>query len=332
MVVLLVVSVTAGVTIGPVPIGSATVWRIIGDHFGLPVSADWTRAEHSITWDIRLPRVLLAALVGAGLSVVGVAVQALVRNSLADPFVLGISSGAAVGATAVIVLGIAAFGAYTLSIAAFVGAFCSILIVFAVAQRVGRLSPLRLVLSGTAVAYVLSALTSFLVYRAQDTDAAHSVLFWLLGSFGGARWSYLPAPLLALAAGATYLFGRSRALDALAIGDATATTLGIDVHRARVETFLVVSLITGVVVAVSGAIGFVGLMMPHAVRLMVGPNHHRVLPIAALAGASFMVWVDIAARTVVAPEELPVGVLTALIGGPFFVFLMRSKRFGLGDR
>lgn len=328
--VALVVSITVAAMIGPVTIPPGVVWEIVGHRLGLPVEESWTRPQESIVWTIRLPRVLLAAVVGAGLSVVGVAIQALVRNALADPYVLGVSSGASVGATVILLFGgLSALGVYALSAGAFLGALGAIVVVFAVAQQHGRLSPLRLILSGVSVAYVLSAATSFLLFQAPDAESVRSVLFWLLGSFAQARWSYLTLPAIAVLAGCLLMLARARWLNALVMGDDTAATLGVDVRRFAPEVFLIVSLMTGAIVAVSGAIGFVGLMMPHAVRLLVGADHRRVLPLAALLGASFMIWVDVVARTLVAPEELPVGVITALLGGPFFVLLMRSGRIGL---
>lgn len=324
---LLLVSITVAVTVGPVAISPGTVWEIVAHRLGFGIHDSWTRPEENIVWAIRLPRVLLAAVVGAGLSVVGVAIQALVRNGLADPYVLGISSGASVGAALVLLLGVlSGLGIYALSAGAFLGALLATAVVFLVAQRGGRLSPLRLILTGVSVGYVLSALTSFLLFQSPDAEQVRSVLFWLLGSFAQARWSQLTLPAAAVLAGCVLLIARGRWLNALVMGQDTAVTLGVDVRRLGIELFLVTSLMTATVVTVSGAIGFVGLMMPHAVRLLVGADHRRVLPIAALLGASFMIWVDVVARTLVAPEELPVGIITALLGGPFFLLLMRGGR------
>jgi len=330
LVVLLLASVTFGVTIGVASIAPVTVWAIIPEHFGLPVEQTWTQSVENIVWVIRLPRVLLGGIVGAGLAVVGVVIQALVRNALADPYVLGVTSGASVGASVVILFGgFGVLGGYAMSGAAFLGALGAVVIVFFVAQRRGRLSPLRLVLGGVATAYVLSAVTSFLTFQARDSDAVRAVLFWLLGSLSSARWSYLTAPIVVLAVATALMFARARFLNALVMGDDTAATLGVSAQQVRREMFVVVSLLTGVLVAVSGGIGFVGLMIPHVVRLIVGPDHRRVLPVAALLGASFLIWADVGARTLFAPEELPIGVITALIGGPVFVLLMRSERYGL---
>lgn len=323
----LIASITMGVTLGPVRIAPTTVWRIVGAHlFDETGQQSWTAGEDHIVWLIRLPRVLLGALVGAGLATVGVVTQALVRNVLADPYLLGVSSGASVGAAMVILFGLfGSLGIYALSGAAFLGALGAMVMVFLIARQDGQLTPIRLILSGAAMSYVLSALTSFLVFKARTPDGVRTVLFWLLGSLGGARWSYLAPLAVALVLAGGYLALHARSLNALSLGDETATTLGIDVGKLRVSLFLVASLLTGMIVAVSGAVGFVGLMLPHAARMLVGADHRRVLPIGALLGAIFMVWIDVAARTAVAPQELPLGVVTALIGAPFFIALLRRS-------
>jgi iron complex transport system permease protein len=215
-------------------------------------------------------------------------------------------------------------GSLALSVGAFVTAMVSMSVVYLVAQRGGELDPLRLVLSGVVLGYVLSAITSFLVFRG-DPRAAQQVLFWLLGSFGGARWSTLAVPAAVLCTALALLAVRARELDALSSGDEAATTLGVQVRRLRIELFVITAALTAVLVAVSGAIGFVGLVIPHAVRALVGGRHRWVLMLSALLGALFMIWVDIAARTLASPQEIPVGIITALVGGPVFLVLMRQR-------
>ncbi len=313
--------------IGPIPIPMVRVWRIVASRLSPGMAGhDWTTAQEQIVWQVRLPRVLLAVVVGAGLSVVGTTLQALVRNPLADPYVLGITSGASVGAVTVILLGWSAFGIYSLSASAFLGALGAFALVFLMAQKGGRIAPMRLILSGVALSYVLTAVTSFLIFWA-DTDGikARSVLFWLLGGLGGARWAHLGLPAASVAAGTVLVGLQARRLNALVMGDETATSLGVGVDRFRRQLFVACSLLTAVMVAVAGGIGFVGLMMPHVSRLLVGPDHRRALPVAVLGGAIFMVWADVAARTLVAPEELPVGIITALAGGPFFLWLIHRR-------
>ncbi len=326
-----VLSVTLAVTIGPVFISPITVWQIIASHALGTSPGDWTAGQDHIVWLIRLPRVLLAGVVGAGLAVVGVAMQATVRNPLADPYVLGTSSGASVGAVLVIMLGINFFAPYSLSVLAFVGAVGSFAIVFAVSQTGGRVSPTRLILAGVATAYILTAITSLILFLG-DERAVRSVLFWMLGTLSGAEWSFLGLPAAALLLGIVVLVLKSRAMNALLAGEETAITLGVDTQSLRRQLLVLTALITGVMVAVSGAIGFVGLMMPHIVRLVVGSDHRIVLPASALTGAIFLIWVDVAARTVVQPQEIPVSVITALVGAPFFLWLLRWRRQAYGGQ
>jgi iron complex transport system permease protein len=330
---LLLVSITLAVMIGPVPLAPGLVWRVplhqVAPNLVVP---DWELFQQNIIWEIRFPRVLLGGLVGAGLAVVGATMQALVRNPLADPYLLGVSSGASLGAVAVILLGISWFGMFSLAIAAFLGALLAFGAVYVLARQGGRLTASRLILAGVAVAYIFTALTNFLIYNAPNGEQIKGVLFWMLGGLGGARWEYLGLPALALALGTLYLTAQSRALNALSVGEETAITLGVDTSRFRRHMFALTALLTGTLVAVSGGIGFVGLMLPHILRLLVGADHRRLLPVAALAGAIFLIWVDVLARLLVAPQELPIGIITALLGAPFFIWLMQRNQGSPGGR
>ncbi|MDT0328354.1 iron ABC transporter permease [Nocardiopsis sp. DSM 44743] len=289
--------------------------------------------RYQIIWNIRTPRVVLAALVGAGLGAVGVAVQALVRNPLADPYILGVSSGASVGAVTVGVLGaLAALGPYAVSAGAFLGALTATLLVHLIARSPAGITPLRLVLTGVALSFGFQAIMSVIIYLAPGNEATATVLFWTMGGFGAATWGSLPVVAVIVLAGLAALHTMSRRLDATALGDETATSLGVDVDRTRRVLFLITALMTGAMVAVSGAIGFVGLVVPHVVRILVGAAHRRVLTIAPLAGAVLMIWVDLVSRTIAAPRELPLGVLTALIGVPVFLTLMRRRGYLFGGR
>ncbi|MCX5599054.1 iron ABC transporter permease [Streptomyces phaeochromogenes] len=331
--VTLVVSVLAGIALGPTVVPPADVLHFLRAALtGGGIGADEVTG-YSIVWHVRTPRVLLAAVVGAGLAVVGVAIQALVRNALADPFVLGISSGASVGATAVVVFGVfASLGVYALSAAAFLGALGATLLVYLAARGPLGLTPLRLVLTGVALAYGFQALMSVLVFLSPNGQAARTVLFWLLGSLGAASWESLPLVTAAVLVAIVVLLRQSRSLDVLALGDETAASLGVDADALRRGLFLLTAAVTGLIVAVSGAIAFVGLVLPHVVRILVGSTHRRVLAVTPLAGACFMVWVDLVARTAFAPEELPLGVITALIGVPVFITLMRRRGYLFGGR
>ncbi|MFE0130299.1 FecCD family ABC transporter permease [Streptomyces sp. NPDC059037] len=331
---LLLVSVVVAIGMGSATVSPGDTARLLWAALsGGEIDADEV-TTYQIIWQIRTPRVLLAALVGAGLSAVGVAIQALVRNALADPFVLGVSSGASVGAVAVTVSGgLAALGIYAVSVGAFIGALAASLLVYAAsATRGGGLAPLRLVLTGVAMALGFQAVMSVIIYFAPDSEATSMVLYWTMGSFGAATWGALPVVAVAVLLGTAALHRYSRALDVLALGDETAMSLGISPDRHRKGLLVLASLITGVMVAVSGAISFVGLVMPHLVRMVVGATHARVLAVAPLVGAVFMVWVDLVSRTLVAPRELPLGVITALVGVPVFIALMRRKGYVFGGR
>ncbi|GAA4907668.1 FecCD family ABC transporter permease [Nonomuraea thailandensis] len=288
---------------------------------------------YQIIWQVRTPRVLLAVLVGAGLSVVGVAIQAMVRNALADPYVLGVSSGASAGAVLVGVTGtLTALGIYAVTAGAFLGALLVSALVYLASRGAGGLTPLRLVLTGVAMAFGFQAVMSLIVYFVPDGESTSTVLFWSMGGFGAATWGALPVVAVVTAATVVVLRRLSRSLDVLALGDETSVSLGVDTVRLRKGLFVLTSLATGAMVAVSGAIGFVGLVMPHLVRLWTGAAHVRVLTIAPLAGAIFMVWADLVARTLVAPRELPLGVITALVGVPVFVVLLRRRGYLFGGR
>lgn len=333
LLVALVVSVTCGVAFGPtaIPLGK-TLDLLDAAVRGGVVSAE-DAGTYAIVWQIRLPRVLLAAVVGAGLSAVGVATQAMVRNALADPFVLGISSGASVGASAVALFGaLGALGLYALSTAAFLGALAATTLVYLIARTTSGLTPLRLVLTGTALSYAFSAVTTLMVFESPNGHAAQSTLFWLLGSLSGVTWRSLPVATVVVLLGCVHLALSAWRLNALAMGDEVAITVGVDPKRFRRELFAVTAAVTGCVVAVSGAVGFVGLMLPHLVRLVTGADHRRVMMLAPPAGAVFLIWVDVLARTLSAPEELPLGVITAAIGVPCFLALMNRRGTALGGR
>ncbi|MFF9339502.1 MULTISPECIES: FecCD family ABC transporter permease [unclassified Streptomyces] len=282
----------------------------------------------TIVLDVRLPRVLLGAVVGAGLAVVGTVLQALVRNRLADPFLLGISSGASTGAVLVIVLGIGASTALALPAGAFAGSLLALVLVYGLARRGSTMTGPRLVLAGVAVSYVLSALTTLLLVTAGRPEHFQEALHWSLGGLGSARWDTLPLPAAVLVLGTGVLLALARPLDLLLTGEEDATALGLDTGRFRAAVFVLASLVTAVMVAASGAVGFIGLMAPHAARLAVGAPHRRLLPVAALGGAVALVAADLGARTLAAPQDIPVGVLTALTGGPFFLWLMRRRPEG----
>ncbi len=323
----LAVAMVVSVGLGAAGVRPETTVRILGAHL-LPGEhvASWSVVEDRIVWSFRTPRVLLAAVVGAALALVGVILQAVIRNPLADPYVLGASSGAALGAVIGLVLGAGVPGLFVTG-SAFGGAALAGVLVYVLASRGGRIESLRLVLAGVALSYLFSALTSWLTVTAEHGKLP-SILFFLLGSISSADWGTLPLPAIALGLGAAYALRRTDRLNAVMTGDETATSLGVDVTRFRIETLLVTSVLVGSVVAVAGGIGFVGMVVPHVCRLLVGADHRRLLPVAMIVGAMLLVVVDTVARTAAAPRELPVGVVTALVGAPFFLWLLRRRPTG----
>ncbi|MDR7171557.1 iron complex transport system permease protein [Nocardia kruczakiae] len=325
----LLVAMVVATACGAEPLPIPAVLEVLGGHLGGSGAVD--SAFDTIVWQLRVPRTILAAVVGAGLALAGAAMQTLVRNPLADPYLLGVSSGAGVGAAAVITSGLfAGAGIWALSGGALAGALTAAATVFAIAMAQGGLTPLRLVLTGTVLGSAFSALSSYLIFRSADPKAAQSVLFWLLGSLAGADWTRIAVPATVVALAAATLLAVHGWLDALSVGAETAASVGVPVRALRYGLFVGLAILVGVLVAVSGGIGFVGLVVPHAARMLVGSTHRRLLPVAALCGALFLVVADAAARVLVRPTEIPVGVLTGLIGAPVFLLLMGRRRYRFG--
>ena len=326
---LTMVSVIYSVNIGSEALDQEAIWDVIVSRLE-GVSSEH-KAVETIVWDLRLPRALLAVVVGAGLSIAGCAIQTLVRNPLADPYLLGVSSGASVGATAVITFGVlSGFGLWSTSIGALLGALAAAVAVYLVAMAQGGLTPIRLVLSGVVLSSAFSAIASFLVFKGPDRRAAQSVLHWLLGSVSGAQWDRLPLATGVVLICLTLLLLGSSWLDALAWGPDAAAALGIPVGVLRQGLFVLLAVLVGVLVAVSGGIGFVGLVIPHLCRMVVGSLHRRLLPLAASVGGLFLLWVDVISRVIVAPSEMPLGVVTGLIGAPVFLIVMGRRNYGFG--
>ncbi len=317
------ISIAAAVSLGAVPVPLATVWKILASHL-LPGSPPvvWTIGQEAIVWNIRLPRSLLACMVGAGLAIVGTSLQAVTRNPLADPHLLGISSGSAFGAIAALLHTGMFLGPLTLPLLSFAGACGATLLVLGVAYFSRSSSAGRLVLVGVAVSFVVMAFANLLIFFG-DPRAAHTVVFWMLGGLGLAEWGQLVLPFLVLIGCGTYFWLNAVSLNGLMAGDETASTLGIAAKRFRLNAFVVGALLTAVMVAYSGIIGFVGLMMPHIARMLVGANNRRVVPVAAFLGAVFLLWADVLARTIAAPEDMPIGIITGIVGGLFFIWLLR---------
>ncbi|WP_327306039.1 iron ABC transporter permease [Streptomyces sp. NBC_01298] len=318
----LAASVAAAVRIGAADVGWTGLARVFGSRLGLDV-APLPPLLDSLVWDLRLPRVLMAALVGASLAVCGAVLQAVTRNALADPYLLGVSSGASAGAVTVVVLGI---GAGTLGVTggALAGALLSFGLLLLLLRRTG-LDSVRIVLTGVVIGQLFTALTSLVLMASADADTTRAVTHWLLGSMAPARWNTVAVCAVVTPLGLAAAWLCSNALDGLAFGTDTAASLGIDVRRTRMLLLVVTAVLTAVAVATVGAIGFVGLIVPHGVRFLVGPLHRVLLPYAALAGAVFLVWTDALARIAFGPREVPVGVITALLGVPIFLLVLRKR-------
>ncbi|AIG64648.1 ABC transporter permease [Corynebacterium atypicum] len=330
--VVLAATFIVGVGAGPVSVPAEASLAIIAHHlFGAPLGADLALHD-AIIWEIRLPRIVLGGLVGAGLALSGAVLQTLVRNLLADPFVLGVNSGASTGAALAILFGLGAgFGDYALQGSAFVGALAASLLLYAVARSQGRLTSIRLLMAGVAIGYALSAVTSFLIFASDSAESSRSVMFWLLGSLGLARWDGpLAVVAVVVALSTAVLMLVSRNLDALSVGDDTALTAGVNPERFRAFMLVVVCLLVGAIVPMAGSISFVGLVVPHLARRFVGGSHRVVIPISAPMGAILLIWADIGARTLLAPRELSIGIITALVGAPFLLILVRRMHASAG--
>ena len=321
--ILLLISIAAATTIGPSDLGPRDAFAAVLERFGGP-SSELTLLQQSIIWELRLPRALLAAVCGAGLALCGVMLQSLLRNPLADPFILGVASGASTGAVSVVVLGVGA-GALGMAAGAFVGAVTAFGLVLLLAIASGGGMD-RMILAGVAATQLFSALTSFIVFRSADAEQTRGVLFWLLGSLSSASWRDVAVCAALVAVGTIVCWLCAGTLDAFLFGQDAAASLGVAVARIRLLLLVITALVTAVIVSTSGAIGFVGLVLPHAARALVGTRHRVLVPTATILGAIFLVWVDTAARVVIAPQELPVGVATAIVGVPAFVVILLRRR------
>jgi len=285
----------------------------------------WPHTLETIILYIRLPRVALAGVVGAALSVAGATYQGLFRNPLADPYLLGVAQGASVGAVAGFLLpvGLFALGSGMIPVFAFLGALASVSVVYFLARTGNMMSVTRLILSGVALGALLSAIVSYLITI--SGERLHSIIFWLMGSFSLSQWSEVRIVLPVVAAGITVLIIYSRSLNLLQLGKEQAEQLGINVEKLIIVLLVTATLVTAAAVSFVGIIGFVGIIIPHMVRLIWGPDYRFLLPLSVLSGGIFLIVADIAARTLMAPTEIPVGIFTALCGAPFFLYLLKRR-------
>ena len=333
--VLLAVAAVAAIAVGSTAIPWGTVARVLAAR-ALP--AGWvglhevSEADQAIIWLIRTPRVLVAALAGGALGVAGTQLQGLFRNPLAESSVIGISQGAALGAVVTFVSGLSAAAVFWLPLFAFAGALAALATVYAIATRAGRTPVATLLLAGIALGALATAVTSLLIsLSVVNWQVASEIVFWMMGGLDNRTWTHVWMCLPPLALGALGARWHTRDLDLLLLGEETAASLGVEVERVRRLILTTAAMLTGAAVAVSGVIGFVGLIVPHMLRLVLGPSHRVLLPAAMLGGAAFLVLCDLLARTIHPPTEIRLGIVTAAFGAPFFLYLLRRQRgrFGL---
>lgn len=330
----LLVALLGGVLIlnagmGAVPISPGTVFAILLERIGFDIGIEATEQQVAVLSSIRLPRVFLGLLIGAALAVAGAGLQAVFRNPLADPAIIGVSGGAAVGAIAMIVIGLDALGRVALPLAAFAGGLIATMIVYQTARRGGRTEVVTLILAGIAVNAIAGAATGLMINVADD-DQLRTIVFWSMGTLGGGTWRVVSVTALFVIPFVFLMARRAGALNVLLLGEEEAYHIGVDTERLRITVVVFAALLTGATVAAAGIIGFVGLLAPHLVRLTIGPDNRTLIPASALVGAILVLLADLVARTTIAPAELPLGVITALVGGPFFLWLLRRTRRARG--
>ena len=332
LIFLVIMSILIAVTIGSSDISIKQVYDVIVFRlFNIGDKSLSSGAIHDVVWLIRLPRIILALCVGIGLSVTGVVMQAIVKNPLADPYILGVSSGASLGATLAIMLGLTTFlNGNAIGVFAFIGAFVVSMLVLVISNAGGRPNSTKLLLAGMALSSVCSAFSSFIVYIKNDAEGMKSITFWLMGSLGGAKWEEIVFILPLIIIGLLFFMSQYRILNLMLLGDEVSITLGTDLHRYRQIYLVITSLMVGLVVYSAGMIGFVGLIIPHIVRIFFGTDHKKLIPISALLGALFLVWADVLSRIIIENAELPIGILISMVGAPFFVYLMIRKSYGFG--
>lgn len=317
----LIAAMMVAFVVGPLGIDAHTVVQVIASRLGLADATGLSQQDIAVVWELRMPRALLAAMVGAALAVAGATLQSLFGNPLADPGVIGVSGGAATGAVAAIVLGLTTFGTWTIPVAAFAGGMATTLLIYTLARPGASGTTTTLLLVGIAIGAGTAAINGLFTYIA-DADELQTLVFWQMGSVARAGWADVGAVLPLFVLGIGLLLWSARSLDLLALGERNAKHLGLDVERTRLLLVCASALLVGAAVAFAGGIGFVGLVVPHIMRMLAGPAHRWLLPLAALGGATLLVVADTLARTLDPPAEIPIGLFTAAVGAPFFLFLV----------
>ncbi|WP_415329670.1 FecCD family ABC transporter permease [Clostridium perfringens] len=327
LILLFISSIILGISFGAVDIPPYDVYRVfLYKVFGIKIGnldEILNSTLFDIIWGVRMPRVLLGAFAGMALAMVGVIMQATIQNPLGDPYILGLSSGASLGATFSILIGfsgvLSSFGA---PLGAFLGALMASIFVYFLARIGGRITPFKMILAGMVISSICSSLTSLIIFLSKDNEGIRTVNFWMMGSLAGAEWSNIVLPIAISVIPLIYFFTQYRNLNLMVLGDETSITLGLNIEKHRKIYMILSSLITGVIVSVCGTIGFVGIIIPHIVRLIFGTDHKTLLPFSALVGAIFLIWADVIARCAITNMELPIGIITSVIGAPFLLWLM----------
>ena len=338
LIALLVLSILLSASIGQVEIPLSDTFKILMDrlfHVKLAGYAEIPSAYFNVVWMIRFPRALIAAAVGIGLSLCGIVMQAAVENPLADPYILGISSGATLGATFALMVGVGTLpliGQASVSACAFAGALLASFLVLFFANIGGHATGAKLVLSGTVINSMFSAFSNIMIYFANNAQALQNITFWIMGSTASATWSKVPAILVIVALTALFFLTQSNTLNLMLMGEEAATTLGINLTFWRRVYLIIASLITGILVSGCGMIGFVGLVIPHISRAIFGANHRVLTPYTILFGGIFMVLTDLLSRSLVSGSEVPVGIITAALGAPVFLYMLLKKDYGFGGK
>lgn len=331
--VLLVFSITAGTAFGSSYIKTGDVYKFIinkisGREIFIP---SWKISAEAIIWEVRVPRVILSVISGGGLALCGVLMQCITKNPIADPYILGISSGASAGAVAVIVFGGTSLGIATVAGGAFAGALLCGILVFIIGTQYGKsISTIRLILTGLAVSTIFSSVTNIFLYSAKNAGQVKSAVFWTMGSLGRAKWGGLFLPFAVLALVFVFSLMMSKSLDILILGDGSAKMLGVNIGFVKTSVILLSTFLISVLVSLTGAIGFIGLIVPHICRAFCGSGHKKLIIVSVLTGAVFLIWCDVLARVMFPPKEIPIGIITSIIGGPFFLFMIGRNRYSFG--
>lgn len=326
LIAFLVLSFLLAISLGTVSISFVDTYKIvIGKIFGQESLYEGLRKSTiSIVWNMRVPRVLLGILAGGGLALCGAVMQSTVNNPIAEPYILGVSSGATFGATLTISFGLSSLT----SVGSFLGAVIATAVVVLIANRGGKMTSTRLILAGTVVNALFTAFSNFIISVFSDSNSVTDIKFWTMGSLAGASYSTLILPAIVVVLACIFFLTQTRIMNTMMMGDETAVSLGVNLSFYRFLYMAVIALLTGVLVSSCGIIGFVGLIIPHISRGLVGTNHKKVIPITILLGSSFLVWADVLARTLVKNAELPIGIFTAIVGAPFFIYIVVKRNYG----